>query len=275
MTECRQGAARRTGLTLLLLFTACSAKIQSHQSQVSDVPVVVAAGNGASAVAGASAAGIAGAASPAFPPATPPASPVAVAGAPAPAMTTPPRAPMQIAGAPSARPPGLAGAPAPMMQPAGAAGMAAPAGMGEFEAERQACVDTINMYRATLMLAPLKRGTPEQETCSDAGAKKDGDANAAHSSAGSCRGLGGQNTCPGYPVSAGSTLTKTLQSCLQQMWAEGEPPVGTQACIQDSTGCFQKYGHWINMSMANYGTVACGFYKMTNGRYWMNQNFGR
>jgi hypothetical protein len=35
------------------------------------------------------------------------------------------------------------------------------------------------------------------------------------------------------------------------------------------------HGHWINMSMASYGTVACGFYKMANGRYWMNQNFGR
>jgi hypothetical protein len=165
-----------------------------------------------------------------------------------------------------------------MMQPAGGAGaggMAAPAGTGEFEAERQACVDTINMYRATLMLAPLKRATPDLETCSDAGAKKDGDANAAHSSAGSCKGLNGQNSCPGYPVSAGSTLTSTLQSCLQQMWGEGMPPQGTQACIQDPSGCFQKYGHWINMSMTSYGTVACGFYKMSNGRYWMNQNFGR
>jgi hypothetical protein len=156
-----------------------------------------------------------------------------------------------------------------------------PAGAGSgsvdgatFEAERQACVDQINMYRATRMLAPLKRGTPEQEKCSDEGAKKDGDSGQAHGSAGSCRGLGGQNTCPGYPVRSGSTLTATLAGCIDQMWAEGEPANGVDACIADRTGCFQMHGHWINMSMASYKVVACGFYKMSNGRYWMNQNFG-
>jgi hypothetical protein len=113
--------------------------------------------------------------------------------------------------------------------------------------------------------------------CSDMGAKKDGDSGKAHGSAADCSklGLGGQNSCPGYPVRAGSTLTATLKSCLDQMWAEGEPPQGVQACINDTSGCFQKYGHWINMTMTSYGTVACAFYKMSNGSYWMNQNFGR
>ena len=169
-----------------------------------------------------------------------------------------------------------------MMPPAmGAAGMpAGAAGTGAVEgdmyaAERQACVDHINMYRATLMLAPLKRATPEQEKCSDDGAKQDADNNAPHSSARNCRPLSGQNTCPGYPVRGSGTITSTLKGCLDQMWAEGSPPQGVQACIQDSTGCFQDHGHWINMSMESYGTVACGFYKMKNGAYWMNQNFGR
>lgn len=189
-------------------------------------------------------------------------------------------------GGPPRRPDGPAGAPAiagtgAASMPAGTAGMAAaaggaapPPGTDPFAAERQACVDHINMYRATLMLAPLKRATPEQETCSDEGAKQDGDTGQAHSSAGKCRGLGGQNTCPGYPIRGGS-LTATLKGCLDQMWAEGEPANGVQACIQDRTGCFLMHGHWINMSMASNGTVACGFYKMANGRYWMNQNFGR
>jgi len=184
-----------------------------------------------------------------------------------------------IAGTPAlaGRPGGTAGTGMPM----GAAGMmavtagAAAPGDDMFAAERQACVDHINMYRATMMLAPLKRASPELEKCSDDGAKMDGDSGQAHGSAGSCRGLGGQNTCPGYPVRAGGTITTTLTGCLDQMWAEGEPPNGTQACIADRTGCFLMHGHWINMSMASYGTVACGFYKMTNGRYWMNQNFGR
>jgi hypothetical protein len=35
------------------------------------------------------------------------------------------------------------------------------------------------------------------------------------------------------------------------------------------------HGHWINMTMTNYSWVACGFYKMSSGAYWMNQNFGR
>jgi hypothetical protein len=136
-------------------------------------------------------------------------------------------------------------------------------------------VDTINMYRMSLGLAPLMRGTPEQETCSDTGAKKDGDSGVAHGSAGSCPGLGGQNTCPGYPLSlGGGTIEGTLNACLKQMWDEGEPSQGVDACIADRSGCFQMHGHWINMSMTRYKRVACGFYKMANGRYWMNQNFG-
>jgi hypothetical protein len=157
---------------------------------------------------------------------------------------------------------------------AGSAGASAGGG-GEFEAERQACLETINMYRATLNLAPMKRASPELETCSDMGAKKDGDSGEAHGSAGDCRPLGAQNTCPGYPVRSGSTLTDTLNGCLAQMWAEGAPPNGVDACIQDRSGCFLDHGHWINMQSATSGTVACGFYKMQNGRYWMNQNFGR
>jgi hypothetical protein len=158
------------------------------------------------------------------------------------------------------------------MAAAGSAGTGSTSG-AEFEAERQACVDTINMYRAELMLAPLKRATPELEKCSDMGAKKDGDSGQGHSSAGDCRPLAGQNSCPGYPVRGGD-VAATLKMCLAQMWAEGPPPNGVDACIQDSTGCFLMHGHWINMQMAQYKTVGCGFYKMSDGRYWMNQNFG-
>jgi hypothetical protein len=157
----------------------------------------------------------------------------------------------------------------------GAAGAAAASGDDVFAAERQACVDTINMYRATLSLPPLMRASRELEACSDAGAKKDADNNAPHSSAGDCRPLGAQNTCPGYPVRNGGSITASLNGCLEQMWAEGEPPNGVEACIADRNGCFQDHGHWINMQSASSRTVACGFYKMENNRYWMNQNFGR
>ena len=180
-----------------------------------------------------------------------------------------PNAPTAGAGGNTAQPPanGNAGA--------GAAGSGeVGAGGDEFEAERIACVETINMYRATLSLPPLMRASRELEACSDMGAKKDGDANAAHSSAGDCRPLGAQNTCPGYPARNGD-VTASLKQCLMQMWAEGEPANGVDACIMDRSGCFQMHGHWINMQSATSKQVACGFYKMANGRYWMNQNFGR
>jgi hypothetical protein len=31
----------------------------------------------------------------------------------------------------------------------------------------------------------------------------------------------------------------------------------------------------MNMADTGYGVVACGFYQMPDGRWWMNQNFGR
>ena len=169
--------------------------------------------------------------------------------------------------------------------PAGTGGMAA-AGMGgsgpvtgdDMDALRQQCVDEINMYRATLMKPPLARGTPAQEACSDMGAKQDGDSGQAHGSAGNCPGLGGQDTCPGWGVggfTGNATLGDALTSCLDQMWAEGPPPAGTsdQQCIADYQNCFLKHGHYMNMS-GDYGVVACGFYEMSDGKWWMNQNFG-
>ena len=138
---------------------------------------------------------------------------------------------------------------------------------------RQVCLDEINMYRATKMLPPLTRKM-DQETCSDAGAKKDGDSMMGHSSAFSCRGSIAQNSCPGYPVGGfgGATLADTLKTCLKQMWAEGEPPVSRAQCQMDASGCFLKYGHYLNMT-SNFKAVACGFYKMKNGNWWMNQDF--
>jgi hypothetical protein len=160
----------------------------------------------------------------------------------------------------------------------GTGGMVAVDPNDMFSAARQVCVDYINMYRATLGVAPLKRGTAAQETCSDMGAKKDADANAPHSSAGDCAGLGAQNTCPGWRIggfSGNATLEDALRSCLDAMWDEGEPPIPRDDCIRDYQGCFLPHGHWINMSDERSGTVACGFYMMPDGRFWMNQNFGR
>jgi hypothetical protein len=143
------------------------------------------------------------------------------------------------------------------------------------DAVRQACVDEINMYRATLGRAPLRRATPEQEACSDRGAQNDATKNAPHDSAGSCPGFGGQNTCPGWPVNRFGGEQPALEMCLMQMWDEGEPPIPVNQCIQMYDSCFLPHGHWINMQMESYGVVSCGFYTMPNGNVWMNQDFGR
>jgi len=149
-------------------------------------------------------------------------------------------------------------------------------GLGDIESLRKLCVDEINMYRATISLPPLARAA-DQESCSDDGAKLDGDTGKAHGSAGKCKGLGGQNTCPGWgvgPRTGNATLADALKKCLKMMWDEAEPPVSRMECQMDYQGCFLKHGHYLNMSDTRYKRVACGFYQMADGKYWMNQNFG-
>jgi hypothetical protein len=246
----------------------------------------------------------------AVPMTTPPAGPATTTPGAGSVPTTPGgSAPGAMTGAPAGMAPagGAAGAPAAMTTPpamtpgtTGAAGGAAPAASGTAsgaetsgvpEAElamlRDTCVAEINMYRASLtdrMLTPLTRATPEQEECSERGAKSDGDTMSAHGAArsGLCRsvGLGAENTCPGWPVGSGgfgggnATIADALKGCLKAMWAEGEPPMGRDACIMDTAGCFQAHGHYLNMSDPNNASVACSFYKMMDGRsYWMNQDF--
>jgi hypothetical protein len=169
---------------------------------------------------------------------------------------------------------------------------AAPAGDGgpdQFAEVRQICVDTINMYRATLSLPPLARGNAAQEACSDEGAKYDGDINKGkpanqvvghlstmnRSPACAKVGFGAQDACPNWGVGArtgNNTLADAIKKCLGQMWAEGMPPVPVADCIKDST-CFPKYGHWINMSSMTSKVVSCGFYNVEGTTYWLNQDF--
>lgn len=184
------------------------------------------------------------------------------------AMTTPPTGMTAAAGGSAS---GSAGA---------GAGSGVPA--DELEMLRQTCVDEINMYRATLtsaMLKPLKRASAAQEMCSDMGAQMDGDSMQAHGSAkaGLCTkvGLYSEDTCPGWGVGGRSgyaTIADALKGCLKSMWAEGEPPGGRAMC---TGACFQTYGHYLNMSDPTVGSVACSFYKMKSGEYWMNQDFAK
>jgi hypothetical protein len=148
---------------------------------------------------------------------------------------------------------------------------------------RDVCVAEINMYRAMLTgVMPLVRASAAQEMCSDQGAQVDGDSMIGHgffSTAGSCIqkvGLSAQDTCPGYPVGGfggAATVADALKACLKGMWGEGEPPQGRAACMSDSS-CFQKYGHYLNMSNPKATAASCAFYKMKDGMsWWMNQDF--
>lgn len=264
-----------TQLGALLCLMACAPETAAAPNAATQTPTAPPAAAGASAIPTV----------PLQPPMTPP---VSLAGSTAPigpigGSVAPPAAmggraapPMIAAGAPASLP----GTNTMMgMAPrAGAAASAPTAGGGAsddamLDMLRQTCVDTINMYRATKMLGPLTRKM-DQETCSDAGAKKDGDSMQGHSSAFSCRGSTAQNSCPGYPVGGfgGATLNDTFKTCMKQMWDEGEPPVSRAQCQQDATGCFEQHGHYLNMT-GTFRSVACGFYHMKNGNWWMNQDF--
>lgn len=123
-----------------------------------------------------------------------------------------------------------------------------------WEAARQLCVDTINMYRATLGLPPYERWF-DAETCSDGEAQSDGQTGVPHGAFGMCDEFA-QNECPGWPAPA----EQSLPGCLAQMWAEGP---GDD---------FNTHGHYINMSSESYTRVACGFAEGQGG-LWMVQNF--
>jgi len=170
----------------------------------------------------------------------------------------------------------------------GAGGTGIMQGMDDAETSmlRDLCVSEINMYRATLSDAPpLVRATADQEACSDMGAMYDGDMMVAHGffrKGGGCiqsTGLGAQDTCPGWPVGSGGfgaypTVADALKSCLMQMWAEGDPPEGRDACTADTSGCFQQHGHYLNMSNPKATAASCAFYLMKDGKsWWMNQDF--
>ena len=150
--------------------------------------------------------------------------------------------------------------------------------LGNVDALRQACADTINMYRAMKSLAPLTLASASVETCSDTGAQSDATTMMAHGSAGKCPGMGAQDTCPGWPPQQYGGAEGALKACLMSMWNEGEPPEGRQTCINEyfsgNIACFEKYGHYLNMSDPSNTVVSCGFYVMPNGALWMNQDFG-
>jgi cysteine-rich secretory family protein len=140
----------------------------------------------------------------------------------------------------------------------------APASSGDVV---QDCVDRINQFRTQCAcLPPLQRRT-DGEACAKQMAEYDAGKNTAHAGYSDkiCEPAGAQNECPGY-----ASNNQVLSLCLQQMWDEGPPPMNP--CDGD---CFQKYGHFINMTSTTSTKVACGFYTTAAGKVWAVQNFSR
>jgi hypothetical protein len=116
----------------------------------------------------------------------------------------------------------------------------------------QTCVDTINMYRASLNppMPPYQRWSLA-EMCADGQAQSDSMTGSAHGAFTQCSEWA-QNECPGWPGPPSSMITQ----CLAAMWAEG--PGG---------------GHYENMRSGMYTQVACGFYTLADGSVWAVQDF--
>jgi hypothetical protein len=125
------------------------------------------------------------------------------------------------------------------------------------------CVARVNQFRACVCLPPLTRWT-SGEACADQDAAYD-PAHSAHAGfiARICSPEGyAQDECPGWP-----SETAVVSGCLQQMFDEGPPP--TNPC---DGSCFEKYGHFINMTNTSYTMVACGT-AMVNGQITAVQDF--
>src|SRR5688572_19573982 len=117
---------------------------------------------------------------------------------------------------------------------------------------QQDCVDRINQFLTQCACLPALKRRTDGEACANQMAKYDADQNSAHAGARDniCQPGGSQNSCPGY-----SSNQQVIGLCLQQMWDEGPPP--TPDCTGD---CYEKHGHFINMTDDSVTQVACGFY---------------
>lgn len=131
----------------------------------------------------------------------------------------------------------------------------------------QDCVDRINQFLTQCACLPALTRRADGEACATQMAEYDAAQNKAHagSVAKICQPGGSQNECPNY-----ASNTQVIGLCMQQMWDEGPPP--TEPCTGD---CYQKHGHFINMTDTSVKKVACGFHTTASGKVWAVQNFSR
>jgi hypothetical protein len=148
----------------------------------------------------------------------------------------------------------------------------------ELEMLRQTCVAEVNRYRSMVGALPIKRATPEQETCAADGLQLDADMNTNHTAINLCGKLGisAENSCPGYRAGTGTqpgTVADVLSSCLKSVWASGPPDVSPELCAKDPS-CYSHYGAYLNM-IGDSVAVACSFVQKDDDSYYLSQDFSR
>jgi uncharacterized protein YkwD len=130
---------------------------------------------------------------------------------------------------------------------------------GEYEAERQHCVDVINGYRSSIGKPALARSA-DLEACAAEGALYDSQhpspPHAHFRSTGGCGGTAyGENEIPGWPLNMYGSIMATIDEGTAMMWGEG--PGG---------------GHYENIT-GDYTRVGCGIYVDTSEGVWVVQDY--
>jgi hypothetical protein len=151
-----------------------------------------------------------------------------------------------------------------------------------FGAARTACVNEINMLRATQSLpAYTLVNTASVDTCVDEQATYDEMENSPHDAwinnvYPSCNG-NAQDECEGY-----GTDPAGIVACLDAMWNEKNYPncLGCVGCTAFGGACpdcdfsgtmGHECGHYVNMSAVYFSQVWCGF--AASPGTWATQNF--
>ena len=117
------------------------------------------------------------------------------------------------------------------------------------------CVKSINMFRATENVPPVRPESDERRYCANNTADKDSKVrDQIHPHSTQC-GNQAQNTCLDYTGAAGAAT----EACIKSLWDEK---------YKDGVK-----GHYLILKNKDFKTVACGIYRQPNGKIWLNQNF--
>jgi Cysteine-rich secretory protein family len=123
------------------------------------------------------------------------------------------------------------------------------------------CITKVNAYRATVGAPPLARNTDNEACAADQARKGATDLKTTgktvfHAYFGQCK-EGYQNEC-WYSADSPDAV---IDWCLDAFWKEGPPETGIN--------------HYSVMADPASTTMACGFFHMEGGGYWMTQDYYR